>query len=348
MMLRFRRTRWGGAVSGLVAALALVGARRAVAAPTPAEQAMAEALFREGRELLAAGRVADACLKLEASQRLDPAPGTLVNLGLCRDKEGKTATAWADLLGAVALAERSGDRARAELARAKAADVEKRLSYLTIAAPRAPAGTEILLDGRALGSGSWDSAVPVDPGAHRVEARLAGRSAFERSVDVPAGPSTTSVEIPPPAEEQALPAPAPAVTPSPAPPAAVVSGARAAGAPAPPVRVSGRRITGWTLVGAGVLAAAAGTYFGLRTFSQQAIVEDRCPQIECNDAQGLAADAAAHRAATLSTVAFGVAVPALAVGGWLLLSGRHPAEPDVTVTAGVGSAGAALGLAGRF
>src|SRR6478735_9605838 len=69
---------------GVVATLLFASARAGAASPT--DQAKAEALFDEGRRLLAAARFAEACPKFAESQRLDSALGTLLNLGDCYEK----------------------------------------------------------------------------------------------------------------------------------------------------------------------------------------------------------------------------------------------------------------------
>src|SRR5262245_18728599 len=58
------------------------------------DSAAAQALFDQGRKLMESERWAEACPKLEESQRLDPAGGTLLHLALCREHEGRIATAW--------------------------------------------------------------------------------------------------------------------------------------------------------------------------------------------------------------------------------------------------------------
>jgi hypothetical protein len=79
-------------VATAFAALAFGGAARADDTPdvggprsssTTETAAGAQALFVEGRRLVAQGQYAAGCEKLDQSEKLDPAPGTLINLADC-------------------------------------------------------------------------------------------------------------------------------------------------------------------------------------------------------------------------------------------------------------------------
>ena len=81
-------------------AFAFVGCMSLVALPVGAQsnKATAEALFTEGRALATSGKCAEAIPKFQASQKLDPGVGTLLNLAECYEQVGKTASAWAESL----------------------------------------------------------------------------------------------------------------------------------------------------------------------------------------------------------------------------------------------------------
>jgi hypothetical protein len=72
-------------------------------------------LFRQGRDLLAAGKVAEACSAFEESQKLEPAVTTLFNLAGCREKLGQFATAWGLFLDTARQTRSAADAASQQL-----------------------------------------------------------------------------------------------------------------------------------------------------------------------------------------------------------------------------------------
>jgi len=131
-------------------------------APTPAVTA-----FRAGRDLLDAGQFEAACAKFTESIGLDPdAPGTLLNLGLCNEKLGKTATALAWFRrGQYRSAEaQMGEYEQA--AKEHAVVLAARVATLRVdAAP----GVTVKVDGATL-SETERARVELDPGTHVIEA----------------------------------------------------------------------------------------------------------------------------------------------------------------------------------
>ena len=94
-MKKLARFRHLVALSSIVASPALAtpggdapasGAPEPVPATQASDVARADLAFREGRALLTEGNYDAACPKLEESQRLDPALGTLVNLAVCYEE----------------------------------------------------------------------------------------------------------------------------------------------------------------------------------------------------------------------------------------------------------------------
>lgn len=163
------------------------------------DAATAEALFREGRSLMEAGNYAAACPKLQESYAQDPATGTLLALGICQERAGRTASAWATYAEAATRAKRDGRADREQAAREHMAALEPKLSHLAIqVAPAAAAltGFSIKRDGREVGAGAWGTGVPIDPGEHVVEATAPGHRAFSAKVIVNALPGAQTVQVP--------------------------------------------------------------------------------------------------------------------------------------------------------
>jgi len=78
------------------------------------DEAKARQLFKEGRALLKEGKLDEACAKLAKSMNTYASVGPLLNLALCHEMQGRTATAFDEYSLAARLAERAGrpDRAR--------------------------------------------------------------------------------------------------------------------------------------------------------------------------------------------------------------------------------------------
>jgi hypothetical protein len=127
---------------------------------------------------------------------LDPKPGAALNLADCYEENGQTASAWARYLDAAPLSHRAGQAERERYARAHAAALEPKLSRLTVVVPSAPSGLSVTRDGVAIDAATWGTAVPVDPGAHVVEARAPGMPAWSMAVKVGVGDGKVRVEVP--------------------------------------------------------------------------------------------------------------------------------------------------------
>ncbi len=171
-----------------LAALAAITsfALAARAEPSSEERALADVRFHEGRELLDKQRYDDACPKFEESERLWPRGGTTLNLATCREKQGKTATAWAAYTRALGLAQKEGRADREEIAKKKIAELQAELSWLVIQVPQEldVSGAVVTRDGTPVGRGAWGVPVPVDPGHHVVVANAPGLPPIEAAVDV--------------------------------------------------------------------------------------------------------------------------------------------------------------------
>src|SRR5215831_17140782 len=168
------------------------------AEPSAADKSLATALFKEGRALVDQGHVAEGCRKLEESQRLDPGGGTLLNVALCHEKEGRTATAWAEFTEALGIARKDDRPQRIEFAQKHIAQLEPLLSRLIIQVPHAgdTPDLEIKRDGTAIGRPAWGIAMPVDPGDHLIEAAASGKISWKESVTVGAKGDSKTLVVP--------------------------------------------------------------------------------------------------------------------------------------------------------
>jgi hypothetical protein len=172
-----------------------------VAPGAGADEPAAERLFREGRELMLEHRYAEACPKFQQSQELEPRLGTLLNLAVCHEEEGKVASAWVEYQQALTTARTEGDAKRERLARERIASATPRVPWLTIEiSQQAPDTLEIELDGSRLSPELWRREMPVDPGAHRLVVTLPKRIVIDRRFELAEGEREV-VRVPLPSEQ---------------------------------------------------------------------------------------------------------------------------------------------------
>lgn len=276
---------------------------------TSQDVATAQALFDEGKRLMEARKLDDACPKLEESQRLDPAGGTLVILALCHEGQGKTATAWAEL--GIALGEaRKDHRADREAAAVEhIRSLEPRLTRLRIVVAAKVDGLEIRRGGSKVGVPQWGTPLPVDPGDHAFEARAPNKKPWSKTVSVRGEGATVDVTIPPLEDDTFVIAPVvvPGTTPPLKPPP---SHADEDAAAARSSRLTWAAIAG----GTGLVLTGVGVAFGVSASSKWSDAERACPENHCTNAADKQLGKDAGSTADLSTVFFALGGVGLATG----------------------------------
>jgi hypothetical protein len=267
------------------------------------ERAGAEVLFEAGRLAMDEGDYDTACQKFQASMELDPAPGTLMNLGNCEEKRGNVASAWERYVAAQRDLPDS-DR-RKEFAQAKAAELESKVPRLTLVLGEdAPESTEVRREEVVL-TGSLGVPLPMDPGYYSIQVTAPGHA--ERSFDV-------ALDIGEHRELEVYPGdPLPEADNSPPP-----QGAEG------PVRFGPltKRQWGYVVGGVGVAGLGTALTMGVLAYREKLTMEENCDLAtrRCRDGSGLEAQESGDTFATVADVAGGIGLVALGAGVYLVLS----------------------------
>jgi hypothetical protein len=274
--------------------------------------AAAEALFDEGLTLFDAGHYEEACSKFQASQRLDPAVGTLLNLGRCFEKSGMTASAWATYRQVQAVAIREADPRRQQAAHERELALEKRLSMLVIdVAPSAVVpGLVIRRDGSPIDRAEWGVPIPVDPGNHEVEVSADGKKGYTHVVNVAPEARATETVAPLEASE---------------PPDRATGDANNPKGEGRDGRAA-RRTIALVVGGSAAVAAAIGTYFAVDASSNWSSARTHCPVGGACDPEGASLSRDAGTSADRATVSFAVAATAAVATVILWITSPAPAD----------------------
>jgi serine/threonine-protein kinase len=272
--------------SALLLALALA---EATAHAETRDPLAAEALFDEARGLMQAGRYEEACPKLEASQRLDPGVGTLLNLGDCYEHVGRTASAWLRFREAASAAVSAGQTEREQIARERALALEGKIAKLVVRPPARPADSlQIARDGSPIDPALWGQAIPVDPGPHEIEASAPHKKPWRTTIEVT--PNAVEVAVPDLEDEPLSPSPLP----------------RKEGS-----RFGAQRTASVSAAALGVIALGVGAGFALSARGTWADAKSHCQSNGC-DPDGVRLGQDAGKSADVAT--------ALAIGGGVALA----------------------------
>jgi hypothetical protein len=296
---------------------ACLGAAVAVAQAHPsraqAPEEMAQALFTEGRLALERGDYATACPKFDASLKIVRRPGTLSNVAMCLEREGKLVSAMKHWKEAIDAMPPNDDRLPA--ARDRAAALSRKLPRLSVEVPR-EAGLVVRIDAIDFDAAAVPSELPLDPGDHVIT--VSGPDREPRSLQVKlAEGERRSVAIAP-APRRAAPALA-ATTPG----------------------MSTMRIAGLVTFGVGIVGAGVAVGTGAALLAKDGTIQRECPRQLCTP-EGRAAIESTPPLFVANGVAWGVAAAGLGAGAALFFLGGRSVEKRVGFAVHASPAGAAF------
>lgn len=318
-----------------LAGLVLLASADVWAEPTAAERSLAAALFDQGRTLMNDGKLDEACAKLTESQRLDPGGGTLLNLALCHEKQGKIATAWTEFREARALAKRDNRPDRESAADGEIAKLEPQLFKISIVvAPdvKVP-GLVVEIDGSPFPEAGWGTPFPVDPGTRSILVKAPGYKEWKGSVEAGKATGTADVNVPKLEKAAAL-----EQTP---PPIATTTAMRPAQdpppvkAPEPDAPMSSMRKGGFVVGGIGLAVLGISAVTGIVALSKDAEADDLCEgPVKCVDPDGYAVSQSAYTLSQVSTATFVVGLAGIGAGA--IMIAMSPKNAPVKAALSVG------------
>jgi hypothetical protein len=314
-MLHVRPAR---ASSGAALVLALLLAPSSARSETP-EQA-ADRLFNEAKALASAGRYAEACPKLEESQKLDPGIGTEFDLADCYERTGHPARAYRLFAEVAKIAHASGKIDRANAATARLAALAEKIASLRIVANNPAPGLVVKLDGAVVPSVDLGAAQPIEAGDHALEASAPGSVSWRHIAHIEPG-AKVDVQVPPLA---------------------------AVAAPPPPAGASGlggQRILAIGVGTAGLVGVATGAVSGVLSLAWHNSAQSACPGAACPTSNpGFGTWHQAVVAGNVSTIAFAAGGALLAGAAVLWISAPKAGATAAWLRVGPGG----LALEGRL
>jgi hypothetical protein len=296
-----------------------------------------EASFRRGRELLAEGRVDEACEAFRASQALRPSAAALGNIANCLEAHGDLAGALRAFEGARSLAA-ADPRAELRDARLRAArsSIERLTAQVARLALRLPEGGElgVTLDAEPLvlrRAGGFAEAW-VNPGERILRVESPGKVPYVQRLQLAAA-QTSEVAVP-------------ELAPRALPPISFREAPELEAADA-----GGWGLPAYLLAGGGV-AVTAGTVFGGLAWASEGNMRRRCPEGSSGDCTRVAGSdlQSTQRLANTATALWAVGLASAGVGLTLLLLADDEGDASTTsrLAASCDGGGCSMQLGARF
>lgn len=313
-----------------------IGLFTLVSSASTAHAQVAEQLFREGKRLMAEGKIGEACTAFEGSYRKDEAVTTLLNLADCREKNGQFASAWGHFIEAERKTRgNTGEAGFNATAKDRASKLEGRLSYLIINVPDEARvdGLEITRNGQPVDRAEWNRDIPVDGGAWKVEGKAPAYEAWSTTVTVGKEKDKQSVNVP---RFRALPADV-------APP----DGPEPLAGPAPS-SFTGKRKAALAVGAVGLIGVGVGTVL----YFQAAGIYDDAEAAQTNEDRVRLTDDANSKY-LVAQIGWGVGAAAVGAAAFLWFtggpsSGESAEQTGVILTPRVDGRSAGFALSGRF
>lgn len=284
----------------------------------------ADELFQEGRKAMKSGDWPAALASLSASYKIEPAPGTLLNVAECELHVGKLVEAL-EHFKQVEIALPSQDKRR-NVAVERALSLAPRVPRVVVKlGPSAPPGTEVLRGESRLEPGATTL---VNPGPVALRVTAPGRK--ERALSITAKENETATVVADFGDEPASttsPAVAPPLSSSPSSAASSSdSGLRATTAAS-----NGKRTAGFVVGGIGIASLGVGVVTGVMALGKASTVKDHCdPNLAC-DPTGVDAGSSGKTLSLVSTITVAAGVVGIGVGAFLVLTSKGKSAPTTAV-----------------
>ncbi len=274
------------------------------AAPSrPAPVTVAVDHFKEAVDLFGRGETAAACRKFEQSYAEGAAPGTLYNMAVCHEREGRVADAYREYDDLASRALAFGLTAKAATVRARADTLLPKLSRVDLVhrSDAVAAITGIIVDGTPFLAEVWEKPLYLAPGRHVIGIQHADGVSVTRTTAVLVAGRAQRIEMEDPAPPR----------------------------PRETAVNTKKRVASYVTGGAGVAFVAAGAVLGALAISKKNDFDALCPDNGCRtpgDKTTAVSDRGTARTeAALSTVGFAVGGAALATAVYLLVTSREAA-----------------------